>query len=218
MNAKYVSYVRVSTSSQGVSGLGLEAQREAIARYLNSSNGSVVAEFTEIESGKRADRPQLAKAIELCKSAGYTLLVAKLDRLARNLHFVTTLQRSNVSFVACDNPHATPFVIHILCAVAEQEAVAISNRTKAALEACKRRGVRLGNPNPDRAVKMAVEANQTQASEHCTRMLPIIQEIQAAKITSLRGIAHVLNVRGYKSRTGKPYAAQTVKNILERAA
>jgi DNA invertase Pin-like site-specific DNA recombinase len=217
MSVNYVSYVRVSTTSQGISGLGLDAQREAIRRFVNADD-RVVSEFTEIETGKRADRPQLTKAIDLCKSGGYTLLVAKLDRLARNLHFITTLQRSKVNFVAVDNPHATPFVIHILCAVAEQEAVAISQRTRAALEACKRRGVRLGNPNPAKAVKLAIQANQALAQDVSDRLLPVIKEIQKANVTSLRGIANVLNVRGFKTRTGKPFAPQTVKNVLARAS
>ena len=217
MSIKFVSYVRVSTSAQGVSGLGLEAQRESIARFIANSENKVVAEFTEIESGKRADRPELTKAVELCKSCGYTLLVPKLDRLARNLHFITTLQQSKVNFVAVDNPHATPFVIHILCAVAEAEAVAISRRTKEALEACKRRGVKLGNPKPEIAAKLATVANQAQADDYSGRLLPVIQEIQRANVTSLRGIAHCLNVRGFVSRTGKPFAAQTVKNIIDRS-
>lgn len=215
MNITYVNYYRVSTSAQGISGLGLDAQREAIKRFIG--NNPVAAEFTEIESGKRSDRPELEKAINICKLNGYTLCVAKLDRLARNLHFVTTLQRAGIQFVAVDNPHATPFVIHILCAVAEQEAVAISQRTKAALEACKRRGTRLGNPNATQALKQARIAYQAQTDTYSERLLPIIQEIQRANVTSLRGIAHCLNVRGFVSRTGKPFAAQTVKNIIQRA-
>lgn len=214
---QYVNYYRVSTARQGASGLGLEAQREAIARYLANTGNTVAAEFTEIESGKRADRPELAKAINLCKTHGYTLCVAKLDRLARNLHFVTTLQQSKVNFVAVDNPHATPFVIHILCAVAEAEAVSISARVKAALECAKQRGTRLGNPNYQTSIKRAAEANQTQADSYSERLLPVIQEIQQANVTSLRAIAHCLNVRGFVSRTGKPFAAQTVKNILDRS-
>ena len=217
MKIQYVSYIRVSTNAQGVSGLGLEGQRLAIDRFIANSANTVAAEFIEVESGKRADRPELAKAINLCKINGFTLLVAKLDRLARNLHFVTTLQRSGVAFCAVDNQHASPLMIHILCAFAEAEAVAISSRTKAALEACKRRGTRLGNPNYENAVKAAAKANQTQADNYSGRLLPVIQEIQQANVKSLRKIAHCLNVRGFVSRTGKPFHAQTVANILERA-
>lgn len=217
MTIQYASYMRVSTNSQGVSGLGLEAQRLAIDRFIANTGHTVAAEFTEIESGKRADRPELAKAINLCKLHGYTLLVAKLDRLARNLHFVTTLQQSKVNFVAVDNPHASPLMIHILCAFAEAEAVAISKRTKEALESCKRRGVKLGCPNPAYASKRGSEANTKQAEAFAGRLLPVIQEIQQANVKSLRKIAHCLNVRGFLGRNGKPFQAQTVANILDRA-
>lgn len=217
MKIQYVNYYRVSTSRQGQSGLGLEGQRLAVAQYVANTGGTVAAEFTEVESGKRADRPELAKAIELCKAHGYTLCVAKLDRLARNLHFVTALQKSGVSFVAVDNPHATPFVIHILCAVAEQEAISISSRVKTALAVARQRGTRLGNPNYQESIKRATTGNQTQADTYSARLLPVIQEIQAANVTSLRAIAHCLNVRGFVSRTGKPFAPQTVKNILDRS-
>jgi DNA invertase Pin-like site-specific DNA recombinase len=217
MSIKYVSYVRVSTQRQGISGLGLEAQRESIRRYLNGKDGAeVIAEFTEVETGKSSNRNELRKAIELCQKVKATLCIAKLDRLARNLHFVTTLQQTGVQFVACDNPHATPFVIHILCAVAEQEAVAISTRTRQALEAAKRRGTKLGNPNPQNALTEAIRANQRQADEHSERILPVIKELQAAHVTSLRKLASCLNARGLKTRTGRPFAAQTVKNILAR--
>jgi DNA invertase Pin-like site-specific DNA recombinase len=218
MKVKYVTYKRVSTTAQGISGLGLEAQAEAIRRFIDTNGGEIVADFIEIESGKRADRPQLMAAIALCQKHGYKLLVAKLDRLARNLHFITTLQQSKIEFIAIDNLHATPFVIHILCAVAEAEAVAISKRTREALEACKRRGVRLGNPNPAAAIRLAVKANQTQADKYSGRLLPVIKEIQTkAQVTSYTGIANVLNLRGLKTRTGKAFAAQSVKNVLQRA-
>ena len=217
MKTQYVNYYRVSTTRQQISGLGLEAQRDSVARYLSNANGIVIAEFTEIESGKRADRPELEKAINLCKLNGFTLCVAKLDRLARNLHFVTTLQQSKVNFVAVDNQHASPLMIHILCAFAEAEAVAISARTKSALEACKRRGQRLGNPNYANAVKLAAKANQAQADRYSERLLPVIREIQQANVKSLRGIAHCLNVRGYLTRTGKRFHAATVSAIIDRS-
>ena len=155
---QFVAYFRVSTKRQGASGLGLEAQKKSVADYV-ANNGQVVAEFVEIETGKRADRPQLNLAIELCKKHGYTLCVAKLDRLARNLFFVASLANSKVDFVAVDNFSATPFVIHVLSAVAEQEAVAISARTKAALQAYKARGGTLGNP---RIAEARVKANETR--------------------------------------------------------
>jgi len=132
MNKKFVSYLRVSTARQGESGLGLEAQRTAVVNYVKSLSGGaeIVREFLEIETGKRADRPVLAEAIRECKVNGFCLCVAKLDRLSRNLHFVTALMNSKIDFVAADNPHATPFLIHILVAVAEHERNMISSRTK----------------------------------------------------------------------------------------
>src|SRR5208282_3363947 len=145
---KYVSYLRVSTARQGESGLGLEAQRSAVINFVRSigTEAEIVKEFVEVESGKRSDRPVLAEAINFCKESGAILLVAKLCRLSRNLHFITTLQNSKIEFCAADNPHATPFLIHILASVAEFERNQISSRTKEALAAAKHRGVILGNP------------------------------------------------------------------------
>jgi DNA invertase Pin-like site-specific DNA recombinase len=210
----FVAYYRVSTARQGVSGLGLEAQKKSVADFA-ASNGEIVAEFVEIETGKRADRPQLLEAIALCKKHGYTLCVAKLDRLARNLHFITTLQQSKVDFVAVDNPHATPFVIHILCAVAEQEAVAISQRTKAALEAFKARGGTLGNPRYAEALPKANAARSTRAKEFITKTRAIIEEIKAkAHVTGLREISEILNIRAIKTSRGGEWTPQNVWAVL----
>src|ERR1700722_12486249 len=134
-NGKFVSYLRVSTAKQGVSGLGLEAQREAVATYLNGGKWNLVQEVVEVESGKRNDRPQLARALALCRLHNATLIIAKLDRLARNVHFISGLMESKVDFVAVDFPQANRLTIHILAAVAEHEAKMISERTKAALAA-----------------------------------------------------------------------------------
>jgi DNA invertase Pin-like site-specific DNA recombinase len=144
---KFVAYFRVSTDRQGKSGLGLEAQREAVMSYLNGGRWTLAAEFTEVESGKRSDnRPELEKAIAACKRLKAKLVIAKLDRLSRNLAFIAALMESGVEFVAVDNPHMNKLTIHILAAVAEHEREMISERTKAALAAAKRRGQRLGNP------------------------------------------------------------------------
>jgi DNA invertase Pin-like site-specific DNA recombinase len=143
-HGKFVAYYRVSTDKQGKSGLGLDAQRKAVNDYLDGGDWELVAEFTEIESGKRSDRPELAKALAACKRRKATLVIARLDRLARNVHFISGLMETKVKFVACDMPEATPFMLHIYAAVAEQEARAISARTKVALQAAKQRGVRLG--------------------------------------------------------------------------
>ena len=135
---RFVAYFRVSTDKQGVSGLGLEAQREAVSRHVAIAQGVIVAEFQEIESGKRNDRPQIAAALAACRLRHATLVIAKLDRLARNVFFISSLQESGVDFVACDNPHATKLTIQVLAAVAEHEREAIAERTKAALAAVKR--------------------------------------------------------------------------------
>lgn len=147
---KFVAYFRVSTDRQGKSGLGLEAQRQAVTDYLNGGRWAFVGEFTEIESGKRNDRPQLAAALAACKKLKAKLVIAKLDRLGRNLAFIATLMESGVEFVAVDNPHANKLTVHILAAVAQHEREMISERTKAALAAAKRRGKRLGNPTARR--------------------------------------------------------------------
>jgi DNA invertase Pin-like site-specific DNA recombinase len=144
MNGKFVSYLRVSTQKQGKSGLGIEAQRAAVNGYLNGGDWQLIEECTEIESGKRSDRPVLARALALCRVHLATLVIAKLDRLARDVHFVSGLMKAGVQFVAVDMPLANPLTIHILAAVAEAEAKAISERTKAALAAAKARGTKLG--------------------------------------------------------------------------
>jgi DNA invertase Pin-like site-specific DNA recombinase len=144
--AKFVAYYCVSTAKQGASGLGLEAEQEAVRGYLNGGRWTMVAEVTEIESGKRNDRPALANALALCRVHGATLVIAKLDRLARNVNFISNLMESGIEFTAVDFPQANRLTIHILAAVAEHEAAMISSRTKAALAAAKARGTRLGNP------------------------------------------------------------------------
>ena len=143
---RFVAYYRVSTDRQGRSGLGLEAQQKAVTDYLNGGAWELVGEFVEVESGKKSNRPQLARAIETCRKRRARLVIAKLDRLSRNLAFVATLMDAGVEFVAVDNPHANRLTIHILAAVAEHEREAISERTKAALAAAKARGKRLGTP------------------------------------------------------------------------
>ena len=150
---KFVSYLRVSTQQQGDSGLGIEAQRAAVADYLNGGDWALLAEYVEVESGKRNDRPQLMAALAYAKATGATVVIAKWDRLARNVAFVSAVLDGGVDFVACDNPHATRFTIHILAAVAEYEAAAVSTRTKAALAARKARGGRMGNINGAAALR-----------------------------------------------------------------
>src|ERR1700686_138532 len=160
-NGKFISYLRVSTARQGVSGLGLEAQRESVASYLNGGRWSLVQEVVEVESGKRNDRPAIAEALRLCRLHRATLVIAKLDRLARNVHFISSLMESGVDFVAVDFPQANRLTVHILAAVAEHEASMISARTKAALAAAKARGTTLGGVrgNPGRMKALETKAN-----------------------------------------------------------
>jgi DNA invertase Pin-like site-specific DNA recombinase len=179
MNGKFVSYLRVSTQRQGKSGLGLEAQREAVEGYLNGGRWKLVQELVEVESGKRSDRPELAKALSLCRLHRATLLVAKLDRLARNVAFVSALMESGVKFVAVDLPQANELTVHVMAAFAEHEAKAISARTKAALAAAKARGTQLGGLRWDitkvaaKGRKLALQTRQENAAKYRAYILPV---------------------------------------------
>src|SRR5277367_4199142 len=167
-NGKFVAYYRVSTAKQGASGLGLEAQQESVRSYLNGGRWKMVDEVTEIESGKRNDRPALASALSLCRIHKATLIIAKLDRLARNVHFISGLMESKVDFVAVDFPQANKLTVHILAAVAEHEALMISQRTKAALGAAKARGVVLGG-NRGRIASLAAAGGMASALARRTK-------------------------------------------------
>jgi DNA invertase Pin-like site-specific DNA recombinase len=198
--SRFVSYLRVSTARQGASGLGLEAQRAAVAAHLNGGDWTLLREIVEVESGKRNDRPALAEALRLCRQQKATLVIAKLDRLARNVHFISGLMESGVEFLAVDMPSANRFVVHILAAVAEQEAEAISKRTKAALAAAKERGTVLGGRrvSAERFAEIGVTARQilsAQAAKGSAKVLPTIAEIQGQGINTLRAIATELNAR-----------------------
>jgi DNA invertase Pin-like site-specific DNA recombinase len=220
MIKKYVSLLRVSTSRQGESGLGLEAQRAAVVNFVGSLKGQaeIVKEFVEVESGKKTDRPVLAEAVQECKANGYTLLVAKLDRLSRNLHFVTALQNSKVDFVAADNPHATPFLIHILVAVAEHERNMISNRTKLALEAARARGVKFGNPRYEEAIPKANAAWKQLAADRNAKLRGIVTEImEVTRLSKLGEIANALNLRGIRTNRGCEFTATQIHRLLKAA-
>lgn len=212
----YVAYRRVSTTKQGIDGLGMAAQDQAIKAY----NGNVIATFTEVESGKRKDRPELLKALAHCKLTGSTLIVAKLDRLARNVFFISSLMESKVDFVACDFPEASPLTLHIMAAVAEHEAKAISARTKVALAQAKARGVKLGNPNLTAGGRIkgnaaGVKTIKEAADAFAARVLPTIEAFKGQGM-SLRGIAAELNKLGVQTARGKLWTATAVKNVLER--
>jgi DNA invertase Pin-like site-specific DNA recombinase len=224
-SGKWVAYYRVSTAKQGASGLGLEAQREAVAGYLNGGNWQLAAEFVEVESGNKNDRPELAKALVRCRRIGATLIIAKLDRLARSVAFVSNLMESGVEFTAVDFPTANRLTIHILAAVAEHEREMISARTKAALAAAKARGVKLGGPahltDEQRAAgrEVATVVRTKKAGVRATDLLPVIDEIKAGGITSATGIARVLNERGVPPPSGHGrWQNVTVQRVLARTA
>jgi DNA invertase Pin-like site-specific DNA recombinase len=212
---RYVNYYRVSTARQGISGLGLDAQRESIRRFLHGKDAEVIGEFTEVETGKSSTRTQLNLAIQLCLKMKATLLIANLSRLARNLHFVTTLQSTGVQFVAVDNPTATPLVIHILCAIAEAEAHTTAERTRLALQQAKLRGIKLGAKNPHLTLPMARQAIQERKQRFNQNTLKVIAEIKAAGVTSLSGIADCLAKRGERTSRGKTiWTATAVARIV----
>lgn len=213
-----VAYYRVSTDRQGKSGLGLEAQQQAVYAYLHGGAGQLVAEYTEVESGAgRAERPALQQAVAVAKRHKATLLIAKLDRLARNVHFISGLMESGVDFVAVDMPHATRLTIHILAAVAEHEREMISQRTRAALAAKKARGFTLGCPCPAKGAAVGAARQQHEADRFARNVLPVIESIRQSGVTTLRGIAQVLNARGMQTARRRTWAAQTVRNVLSRA-
>jgi DNA invertase Pin-like site-specific DNA recombinase len=209
----------VSTAKQGKSGLGLEAQQAAVLQYLNGGSWELLGEFQEQESGKRADRPQLALALIACRLTGATLVIAKLDRLTRNVAFLANLMDSGVEFVACDNPHATRFTIHILAAVAEHEREQISKRTKDALAAAKARGTVLGGykggPAPDG--RLGVAAKVAKADAFAARVMPTLQEMRDRGL-SLRQTAAELTARGIRTAEGGVWTATTVRRVQARAA
>ena len=219
---KWISYLRVSTGRQGRSGLGLEAQRKAVEDFLDGGNWQLVKEFVEVESGKNSDRPLLADAIKACRLYGAKLVIAKLDRLSRNAHFLLGLKEAGVDFVCSDMPSANRLTVGIMAMVAEEEGRMISARTKAALAAAKRRGVQLGgyNKNPKltaKARKAGQEANARKAAERAADLAPVISELQAAGKTSLRAIAEGLNERGIPTARGAGnWSAAQVARVLTR--
>lgn len=220
---KLVAYHRVSTAKQGSSGLGLEAQRRAIMEYVATRAGVVTASFTEVESGKNNERPELQKAVHLARVTGATLVIAKLDRLSRNAAFLLTLKESGVKFVAADMPDANELTVGIMALVAEQERQAISKRTTEALAAAKKRGIKLGNPNGARALMKAQQGNvaslkiiQAKADHHADRLRPVIADMMSEGLSSLGSIADALNGRGMLTPRGGRWHKSSVKNLLAR--
>ena len=221
---RYVAYYRVSTAQQGRSGLGLDAQREAVRLFMTGGGGAVAEEFEEVESGKRADRPELAKALVACRLTGAVLVIAKLDRLTRNVAFLSNLMESGVEFVACDNPHATRFTIHILAAVAEHEREMISKRTREALAASKSRreaagdkplGGWRGGKKVDPALGRAAIVKAADA--FAAGIGPTVTALRSGGL-SLARVAEALKARGFKTARGGAWTAAAVRNVLMRPA
>lgn len=214
----YIAYYRVSTDKQGASGLGLEAQREAATRVARTL--PILEEFTEVETAKKSNalnRPQLQAAIEAAKRQDATLLIAKLDRLARNVYFISGLMESGVDFVAADMPQANRLTVHIMAAFAEHEARAISERTKAALTALKARGVQLGNPRWQESIEKARLERIAQAAKSGKPVVEMMQR-QRFEGKTLREIARNLNDLGVKTVSGAKWYASTVRGALKSAA
>lgn len=219
---KFVSYLRVSTQRQGKSGLGLEAQREAVATYLNGGRWTLVQELVEVESGKRNDRPKLAEALALCRVHRATLLVAKLDRLARNVAFISALMESGVEFSAVDFPQANRLTVHVLAAVAEHEAAMISERTRAALAAAKARGTKLGGLRwqvgtvAQQGAVASAAVRRARAAERRADLLPVVRSIRESGAASLRQMAATLNAQGVPAMRGGLWTAAQVRRLLRQ--
>jgi DNA invertase Pin-like site-specific DNA recombinase len=201
--AAFIAYLRVSTVRQGESGLGLDAQRTAVEAFARQHGGTITASFVEVETGKRSDRPELAKALEAARKGRAMLLIAKLDRLARNVAFIANLMDAGVDFLACDQPFASRLTLHILAAVAEDEARRISERTKAALQAAKARGRRLGSPTATKTIAKARATRSAYAAKANATTLAVIREVQKSGVSSLAGIARTLEARGVKTPAGR---------------
>lgn len=222
--SRVVAYYRVSTEGQGRSGLGLEAQREAVGRLCASRSWQIIAEFTEVESGKRDDnRPQLQTALHRAKVTGATLVIAKLDRLSRSAAFLTALQEAGTPFVAADMPEADETTVGVMAVFARRERKAISQRTKEALAAAKARGTRLGNPNGAAALRraakgnlQAIEAVKAGAAARADDLEPVVADIRAKGGSSLPAIAAALNERGIVTPRGGKWHASSVRNLLAR--
>ena len=211
---KAIAYFRVSTDRQGKSGLGLEAQHAAVYLFAEQEGYQVISEFTEIESGKKNQRPELATALLQCKKQKATLIIAKLDRLGRNVAFIANLMESRVEFRAVDNPHANRLMVHLLAAFAEHEREQISTRTKEALQAAKRRGVQLGKHGRE----IESKKNAHAADLFAKKMRPIINELKADGFTSVREISNELNRREVKTfrNDGQQWHRTSVHRLLKR--
>jgi len=225
MSKSLIAYCRVSTKEQGRSGLGLEAQRDAIERFASAEGFEVKAEFIEVETGKGSDaldrRPKLAGALAEARRHGKTtpIIVAKLDRLSRDVHFISGLMSHKTPFISAElGADADPFMLHLYAALAEKERALISARTKAALARAKARGTKLGNPRLEEARAPMLAAKKKAADAFAAEVAPIIAEAQRAGATTLRAIGAALDARGVRTPQGRPWSAMMVRNVLKRAA
>lgn len=221
-NGKFVAYYRVSTARQGRSGLGLEAQRQAVLEFLNGGRWRLVAEHTEVESGTVNDRPQLVRALAACRIHRATLVVAKLDRLSRDAAFLLNLKASGVRFTIAEMPEANELTVGLLAVLAQHERRLISERTKAALAAAKRRGVKLGNPRHlDRKARLKGTAasavvRREAARQRAADLAPIVAELRREGAGSRRELARGLNEQGIPAPRGGEWSAVQVKRLLSR--
>jgi DNA invertase Pin-like site-specific DNA recombinase len=225
---QFCELLRVSTARQGQSGLGLEAQRRAVEDYLNGGKWQPIQEFVEVESGKNNDRAELAKTMALCRLRNATLVIAKIDRLSRDAHFLLGLQKAGVRFVAADMPEANEMVVGIMAVVAQAERKMISARTKAALQAAKARGVKLGGlrHQPDGSiVKLDLDsiaagrtARTAKNAARATDLAPTFADIKTTGASSLREIAAELNGRGIPTARGGEWSAVRVQRVMNRAS
>jgi DNA invertase Pin-like site-specific DNA recombinase len=218
--SRYVAYLRVSTQRQGSSGLGLQAQQEIIRKYLNGN--SPIAEFIEVESGRKSDRPKLHEALELCKKEKATLIVAKMDRLSRNVAFTSQLLDSDIEIVFCDFPKANRLVLTIISAISEYEAGLIRQRTKAALQVKKEQGCKLGKPenlirNLDKAISNSRNTNQAKAlsNPNNKRAVAILRGL-VNRTSNLSEMARILNEEGFQASRGGRFTAKQVSILLSR--
>jgi DNA invertase Pin-like site-specific DNA recombinase len=223
MTKLFVSYLRVSTAKQGRSGLGLEAQQETVSAHILREGGECLGQYIEVESGKKgtAERPQLAQALKHCRLTGATLLIAKLDRLSRDAHFLLGLQRSSVRFVCADMPQTNELTVGIMALVAEGERKAISRRTKEALAAAKARGTRLGCPQGAAHLRpygnaAGVKAIKAKADAYALSLRETLQGIRASGIINANAVAGELNRRHIASPRGGKWYAASVSRLLER--
>lgn len=216
---RFVAYYRVSTARQGRSGLGLEAQREAVRTFLNGGNWTLSAEHTEVESGKLDSRPELAKALNACRLTGATLVIAKLDRLSRDAAFLLNLEKAGVEFVAADMPNANRLTVRLMAVIAQEEREMIAKRTKDALAAAKARGVKLGGFRAGARVdhQQGIKALQDRADAFAAGVGPMIAEMRRSG-SSLRQIAEELTTRGIRTSRGGAWSADAVRQVILRTA